>query len=140
MIYTRYMSTRAQIGVYKTEEQKPADGDVFIYRHNGGYPEGILEEIVKTCEYMAKARGFDHNYLQARLTATMCATRPGCQSVGIGTLLGQDIDYFYHVSPAKVQVFAVNHEDLELVQTVEIQKENGMNEQEFQAWLTTIGC
>ena len=78
------MSTRCQIGIYTSEKDPLEAPRVLIYRHNDGYPEGILAYIEDyVAEFMA-ARGSDPEYLAARLTWAICETRkPGYISVGV---------------------------------------------------------
>ena len=93
------MSTRCQVGVYSSENQPIEDPEVLIYRHNDGYPEGILSEIQEYVAEFMKNRGADPEYLAARLTWMLCETRPGYISVGVGgpKCKHMDIEFYYRV-------------------------------------------
>lgn len=123
------MSTRCQMAVYKNANSKIRNGDVFIYRYSDGYPGnedgseyGVLSVIVPFLRQFNKARGIDDGeYCTARLLQYLCnesdavinginmelGRENGMHTTGYGvdTALHADIEYFYHISPEKVQVF-----------------------------------
>lgn len=78
------MSTRCQIGFYKSKEKKLQDFEVLIYRHSDGYPGkvdkdgkeidyGVLADILPFLKWWKKARGLsDLEYVSARLLQYLC--------------------------------------------------------------------
>ena len=57
------MSTRCQIHVNNS--------NVLLYRHQDGYPEGVLPDILPTIKRFIGIRGFDVEYLPARLIVAL---------------------------------------------------------------------
>jgi len=131
-VTTRTMSTRAQIGFYD-KESTPIEqaGQVYVYKHSDGYPEGVLPLLKDFCQRFSTRRGLTDNeyaaarYVQAlaneidrfsqrfslplrqRHTSTEAESLEAIVDylgVGIGTTLFL-IDYFYHVSPTCITVY-----------------------------------
>jgi hypothetical protein len=107
------MGTRCQIGIYETQEKAMDDHLAIIYRHQDGYPEGILDEIVDYCKDFDEHRGMgDAEYFAARMTWKICETRqgqngsPGYLSVGLCRRFAGDIDFFYRIDCDTKKVWA----------------------------------
>lgn len=111
------MSTRSQIAFYETENAIPKDGDVFIYRHSDGYPEGVLPDLKPFAVVFNKHRGLDDTaYATARCVqhlTNLSSERRKCEGAseysflgyGVDTSIHWDIEYFYHVSPTAIKVY-----------------------------------
>jgi hypothetical protein len=110
------MSTRAQIQI--------EGSDVLIYKHQDGYPEGVLPTLKPFVDSFFQNRGYDPAYFTARCVAAFAASyekeraewrarveretpglaksygldRPDFLSLGVDTSVHGDIEYFYHVS------------------------------------------
>ena len=94
------MGTRAQIEIVGT--------GLKAYQHFDGYPEGVLPTIVPfLCEFR-RVRGWDDEYLAARLTHRMVAAAleesaehgltDRMTGYGIGTAWHCDLDYVYRIT------------------------------------------
>ena len=108
------MSTRCQIGFYKTPIQSLEDPNVLLYRHSDGYPDeggGVLAALVPWTKYWAKGRGLeDVEYAAARgLVALIRAAGELENDLGYGICgdkaLHGDIEYYYRVDPSGVTVY-----------------------------------
>ena len=103
------MSTRAQIVVEGNE-------GVYIYQHCDGYPEGILPTLCAEVKRFVALRGFDPEYLTARIMYAIIEGQDpgnkGCTGFGLGTEQHGDIEYLYKVCPegelATVKVYEVD--------------------------------
>lgn len=133
------MSTRCQIGFYEAGEKDITKFQALLYKHNDGYPEGVLKLLMPFLEYWSKARGMsDLEYCSARfvqhmgnsydkLSALFAKEMPmknskqeiknlkqftGVLSIGISKQFHGDIEFFYGVySDGTVKVFMVNGQD-----------------------------
>lgn len=129
------MSTRSQLGVYTNADDEVKDGQVFVYRHCDGYPEGVIPDIMPLLQMFAENRGIDDTeYCVARLVQRLTnladertkkySTKPNCTGFGIDTAIHGDIEYFYHISPKTVKVYKTPMDsafkDWELVETIDI--------------------
>ena len=125
------MSTRCQIGFYEKEGQPLDKWNVLLYRHSDGYPgkadgseAGVLADIVPYIKAFMAKRGFDIEYLPARLLEFMCRTHgssggysfnqvrigeieTGIYIYGICTEIHGDIEYFYAIYPNRIEVYGV---------------------------------
>jgi len=124
------MSTRAQIGIYESREQNISKPSVLIYKHSGGYPEGLLPIITPFLARFDKERGIsDTEYCGAWLVHELItkhiqglkewrveiktvfpSNQPdddGYDFLGHGICQGfhGDIEYFYRVSPGVIEVY-----------------------------------
>lgn len=64
------MSTRCQLAVYPDKTTPFNEAKCFIYRHNDGYPEAIIPDILDFLKSFHKERGLDDiEYASARLCA-----------------------------------------------------------------------
>jgi hypothetical protein len=120
------MSTRCQIGIYDTETQELETPTVLFYRHSDGYREAILEDLIRFCREFIKVRGWDSEYLPARLLCYLISRHTedlpqqnGYKGVSeYGGFLGygickpqgfhDDIDFYYRIDPKAVSVYACN--------------------------------
>lgn len=135
------MSTRSQIGIYSIYNPAKPDlsqFDALLYRHSDGYPGtpdgaeyGVLADITPFLAWFDKTRGWDPEYLSARLLgylmkksdATLMkfkvkGARPsqfdiheefgGVLSFGICKEFYEDIQFFYAITEDRVDVFEVS--------------------------------
>lgn len=135
------MSTRCQIGFYEKDSDKIRDGQVFVYRHSDGYPESVLKDLKPFLDSFNKYRGLnDTTYATARCVQFLANIHDELikklhkdhniknmndslyLGFGIDTEIHGDIEYFYHVSPTKVQVFQPVDGDWKLLKTVVIKQ------------------
>lgn len=101
------MSTRCMIGVYRSKSD-PHDSHLFlIYRHNDGYPEGILPDFVPRMREFLADRGRDESYFCARLVEAIAQTRKGNLSVGLQFHFQEDIEYFYRINLDEMRVLVI---------------------------------
>ena len=140
------MSTRSQIAFYGKADNKVTSADTFVYKHSDGYPEGVLPILVPFCLSFNKHRGLgDTSYATARCISAICDTynkerkqwsardkaagketsiydEPDFLGVGVDTAIHGDIEFFYHVSPTEVKVYACgwnqSPEDWKLVEKI----------------------
>ncbi len=139
------MSTRCQIGIYSSKEDKIEDFEVLLYRHSDGYPgtpdgeeNGVLADIVPFLKWWTKGRGIsDTEYTGARLSQFLCdgddkwsrgqghlkdGDFTGEIGHGISNGFHGDIEFFYKIYPNAIEVyevpFDVNPNDFKLVETI----------------------
>jgi hypothetical protein len=134
------MSTRAQIGFYDqplsgSPDMATVEAEPLIYRHSDGYPGsqtegGVLPEILPFLKWFTAERGWDAEYLSARLLGYLIREHDtamvkyaisafgGLTGFGISKGIHGDIEYFYAVSPNLVQVYTMRGDTLTLVQAV----------------------
>lgn len=85
------MSTRAQIVVEGIEEVK-------FYKHSDGYPEGVLPVLEPFLKGFLKRRGWDPEYLLARLVMAFGLTDiGGVDGYGLSGVWQPDISWFYRI-------------------------------------------
>lgn len=135
------MSTRCQIGIYEAGEKDLKKSAVLLYRHSDGYPGnlkkgeyGVLTVIMPFLNHFMKVRGWDTEYLGARLIQYLTNESDGLLDLinkkhgfsddrdesekrfggttgyGIcqpGEFHG-DIEYFYAIFPNKVVVYSTS--------------------------------
>jgi len=130
------MSTRCQIGFYKTKYEPITEWSALIYRHSDGYPDGVLPDIQPFLEKWAKGRGLaDVEYISARLLQYLCneydcdmrvheeknkkeweaqgkeypehCRFSGKLGHGICKDFHGDIEYFYRIHPDVIEVYEV---------------------------------
>jgi hypothetical protein len=114
------MSTRCQIGVYETAEQKLSEPTALLYRHSDGYPgeldgsaHGVLADVVPFVKHFGVGRGYDPEYLAARLMQHLCNEYDKAVGSGSAGFLGYgicrafhgDINYFYAIRPGSLTVY-----------------------------------
>jgi len=117
------MSTRCQIGFYKSATQPLNKPEALIYRHPDGYPGkpdgekdtadwGVLSDLVPFCREFQVHRGMDDiPYLACRTLERLMlehGTRDQYLSYGISNPndgLHGDEAYYYAVSPGLVRVW-----------------------------------
>ncbi len=116
------MSTRCQMGIYANDTMSIKSAEVFIYRHSDGYPGteyGVVNCILPFLKWFNKERGIDdREYCAARLLQHLTNVGDhipskseytvGTTGFGVDTQLHGDIEYFYHISPAKLKVYEVH--------------------------------
>lgn len=130
------MSIRCQIGIYQKGEEDLKDFEVLIYRHSDGYPEGVLPDILPYIKLFLKHRGWDEEYLGARLLQYMTKEHDGYMGdfekqmskngikgysgelnsnhysflgYGISRYFHGDIEYFYAIYPDVVNVYKCHY-------------------------------
>lgn len=112
------MSTRCQIGFYtkkptKSQLLKP---DALIYRHSDGYPEGVLPDLEPiVCEFALKRGLDDTEYASARVLQQLCniydskmkewGYEPDFLGYGICKVFHGDIEYYYAISPERIDIY-----------------------------------
>lgn len=114
------MSTRCQTGF--------EGGDVLVYRHSDGYPTSQLPLLSRFVNTFMKSRGFDSEYMAARLCAAIArvwgTVGPEGQSksqskseykygeflsLGVDTKFHDDIEWFYFVKKnGDIEVYAAS--------------------------------
>lgn len=110
------MSTRCQTGF--------EGGDVLVYRHSDGYPTSQLPLLSRFTNTFMKSRGFDAEYMAARLCAAIArvwgTVGPEGQSkseykhseflsLGVDTKFHGDIEWFYFVKQnGDIEVYATS--------------------------------
>lgn len=105
------MSTRCQLGFYRSAEQSLDTPDAVIYQHCDGYPEGVLPTLLKWAKDFNKQRGLgDAEYAAARCLVALIIAANGLEDViGFGISdtrqLHSDIEYYYRVDPSGVTVY-----------------------------------
>lgn len=116
------MSTRSQFAIYASETspiQNPVD-NVFLYQHSDGYPERVIPDVLPFLQWFIEKRGrLDASYCAARLMAYLIKLADteelsvfgGYTGFGIDTVIHDDINYFYHISPTTIRVLKVNNAD-----------------------------
>jgi len=117
------MATRCQIGIYEKANMENDKFTALIYRHWDGYPEdkgGVLAQIIPFIKEFKRLRGYDDEYLSARLLQYMTNENDKANegkagelvsdtlSYGICKSFHSDIAYFYKIEPNKVKVYKVN--------------------------------
>jgi hypothetical protein len=113
------MSTRCQIAIYENDPGDKAEGwNALIYRHSDGYPEdecGVMAALIPFVEGFVEQRGWDAEYLAARLVQHLCNEHdkgddePGVTGYGICCAIHGDIEYFYRVFPKRVECWNVSY-------------------------------
>lgn len=118
------MSTRCQIGVYENDEKKFREFEALIYKHSDGYPSATLPLLIEFVERFLKGRGYDTEYLSARLVQHLTnesdrdredyAKQKGydCSAFtftgyGICKDFHGDIEFFYAIYPDRIETFEV---------------------------------
>ena len=100
------MSTRCQIGFYKTDDAPLYKWDALIYRHSDGYPNtehGVLATLMPILADFAEHRGLsDTEYAAAWVVAKL---KDDYLNIGISRELHGDIEYFYAVTPNLLKVY-----------------------------------
>lgn len=86
------MSTRAQIVVEGIEEVK-------FYKHSDGYPIGVLPVLEPFLKGFLKRRGWDPEYLLARLVMAFGRSDDPGEVLGYGLMpyWAPDLDYWYRI-------------------------------------------
>jgi len=99
------MSTRCQIGFYRSDLKAFTDFESLVYRHSDGYPGGVLPDLLPILEDFDKNRGLDDiEYAAAWVVAKL---KTDYLNIGISKGIHGDIDYFYAVYPDKLVVHSV---------------------------------
>ena len=147
------MSTRCQIGIFEKpfiENGKLNNPHTLIYRHNDGYPEGILKPLTDFTKDFIKNRGFDAEYIGARLLCYLISEHTedlpdqsrkdykgdkvkaskfgGVLSYGIckSDDFHGDIEYFYAIFKDKIEIYKTSlwndtkAENFKLIETIKI--------------------
>lgn len=132
------MSTRAQIGVYKSKNDKLEDYESCFYKHWDGYPDGVLPVIVPLLKRFDGQRGMnDTEYCSAWLLWSLVNDhvknrielnenkeltlnerfhpKDGIDGLGYGVCCRHgfhgDIEFFYKVYPSAVDVYECHYSD-----------------------------
>ena len=105
------MSTRCHIAVYPFEDSNDNDFTALLYRHCDGYPEsqhGVLAVLVPFVKKFVAGRGYDDEYLAARLLQEMTNKTDvdGDNFLGYGICreFHGDTDFIYRVYPDRIVV------------------------------------
>lgn len=124
------MSTRCQIAIYEKDDSEVKDFTALIYRHSDGYPEAVWKEIIDIVSRFINIRGYDAEYLAARLLQHLCNNydkdmidiRKEMKSLetadievlgyGICNDFHWDIEYLYKIFPKEIQCLKVNGDDI----------------------------
>jgi hypothetical protein len=108
------MSTRCQIGVYAKTTDKLDKPFVLLYRHCDGYPDGAGEVIKQFLPKFLADRGYDVEYLSARLLVALMRSHDALKdgdNLGYGIcgdkILHWDIEYYYAVYPNWLKIYSV---------------------------------
>lgn len=135
------MSTRCQIGLYEKQEDSLDKPTVLLYRHCDGYPEAAFKPIERFVKYFKSVRGWDPNYMGARLLCYLISTHtqdlPGQmngdtrdkEDIEFGGILTYgiclpnnfhgDTEFYYAIYPRGIRVYrprySVNPDGYELV-------------------------
>lgn len=146
------MSTRSQLGFYRTEPTNATltKWEALIYRHSDGYPEEVLPDIIPFLKWWKSKRGInDLEYCAARLLQWLCnecdgrskeikkeigktalsnsGDYTGIYGQGICKAFHGDIEYYYAIYPNKVQIYDVGFDakpkDWKLLITIDLDKE-----------------
>ena len=110
------MSTRCQIGIYRTKPTDLTKYHALLYRHSDGYPEGVLPDITPFLETFHSQRGMsDVEYLAAWLIYHLIRPYDDANygkylGHGISTRFHGDIEYFYAISPGLVEVYECHYD------------------------------
>jgi len=133
------MSTRCQLGVYKSQDTPLEEWEVLLYRHSDGYPGkedgsevGVLPDIIPFLKRFDKERGIGdleycgawlmHHLIEGHIRdlKKFLKERPELHGKNKGgkDFLGHgickdfhvDIEYFYKIYPSGVDVFEVGYE------------------------------
>lgn len=131
------MSTRSQIAIFDGDISDKLDNVNFlskkwqalIYRHNDGYPESVVEDILPLIKQFIEVRGFyDSEYLSACLVGFLKCWHSGMPFYkagssrnirvnnfetdvlchGISKQLHGDIEYLYCIDSKNLYVFSVS--------------------------------
>lgn len=141
------MSTRCQIGIYRSEDQDIKNPDVLLYRHSDGYPGkvdgseyGVLTDLVPFLKKFQEARGLSdieycgawliHHLIDLHVEHTKeflkefkMASLPldGKDFLGHGICkeFHWDIDYLYKITPTKLEVYEVHGVDEQIFEKIE---------------------
>jgi len=130
------MSTRCQIGIYESNEDSLNNYVALLYRHFDGYPGkvdgseyGVLSEIVPFVKNFISKRGFDTEYIAARLIQFLTnehdnemkkahkrnklLRNPYYRYLGYGICnqFHSDIEYFYAIKPDCIVVYEPTYTD-----------------------------
>ncbi len=109
------MSTRAQIVVEGNDNIK-------IYKHNDGYPEGVLPILTNLLEQFVTERGNDPDYCTAQILMAFARDeQPSMLGWGLDCKIHSDIKYLYFVVLAerKIRIYSPDQDGvLALINTV----------------------
>lgn len=116
------MSTRCQIGLYQEKEKDIHNFEALIYRHNDGYPSGVLPDILPFLIWWNGYRGIsDLEYCGARLLQYLCNQDDdhtlkyinekftGIFGHGISKNFHGDLEYIYKIEPSKLTVYKITN-------------------------------
>lgn len=141
------MSTRCQIGIYRSKDTSIDQPEVLLYRHCDGYPKGVLPDMKEFLNWWHKGRGIsDTEYTGARLIQFMCNQADkqseefkasmslnnqsekgltGEIGYGICKEFHGDIEFFYKIYPNAIEVYRTPYDakpiDFELIETVTLE-------------------
>jgi len=130
------VSTRSQLGVYKTQDTPLEEWEVLLYRHSDGYPGkedgsevGVLPDIIPFLKRFDKERGIGdleycgawlmHHLIEGHIEwgKKFAKENPELHSKhkdgkdwlshGICKDFHADIEYFYKIYPGGVDVFEI---------------------------------
>ena len=135
------MSTRAQIGIYKSSKKKISKPDVLLYKHSDGYPDGVIPIIEPFLKRFDAERGIaDTEYCGAWLSHALVEEsienmkkwfpkKDGKSFLGHGICKNfhEDIEYFYRVYPNTIEIYETkfdsNPESYILIKTIKLKEE-----------------
>lgn len=108
------MATRSQICIKQDTEGFKETGGIFIYKHNDGYPEGVMQTLAPLVKHFHETRGNDACYLLAQIVRAFAfrdfAMEPmeaplRCTGWGLDTVKHGDIDYLYEINAATGEIY-----------------------------------
>lgn len=107
------MSTRSQIGFYRSSGDPLDKFEALIYKHCDGYPEGTLPFLEPWAQKFQNTRGLsDAEYAAANCLRELMNfyEANGETGYGISNAFHGDIEYFYAVDPKGIRVYAVPYD------------------------------
>ena len=131
------MSTRSHIAIFEADSKSLSENwESLIYRHSDGYPGtvdgkeyGVLSEVVPFVRGFIKKRGWDSEYMAARLLQHLTnlydgeSSNPGIYGYGIAKSLHGDIEFLYAIYPSCIKVYDAPYDQpvstYKLLQTIE---------------------
>lgn len=136
------MSTRCQIGFYKSEKTKITKPYALLYKHSDGYPDSTLPSLIEILGKFEARRGLkDEEYLPAWVSwylineSVKCfkewkrgeEINDGISCRGHGLCFDKkfhgDIEYYYRITPQKLHVYKIEYDDpdqWEEIQTINL--------------------
>jgi hypothetical protein len=106
---------RCQIGVYANAQTRLEQGEVLVYLSTDQSPRQVLDAIVPFLRKFHEVQGMSETEtLAAWLTwdlvnmGMISAEEHGFSGIALGRKVRSDIEFFFRVSPAQVEVFRID--------------------------------